>query len=107
MIGTIVIEFASGIAQCQSPGLEFCLRRAAVHYLAVLCENGCKADHSSIRIGHTINKPANIFLGYARTRSPHGSSVHLITYGARILYFINLQLVFHRAHFHNGFDKFQ
>ena len=106
VVRTIVVDcFGTAVAQYEASALEFGHRRIAVHYLAVLTEDGCEACHSAVREGDAVHLPGYVFLCEAWLCEAHGCGVHLVADDCRTLKLLNLLLLLCRTHLYNGTDK--
>ena len=101
----VVAVLRAGVAEHEAAALKLVPRRAAVHYLAVLGEDGGEAHHRAIRVGRAVHLSANVFLGQSGPRKAHRRGVHLVAYGAGVLYFGYLLRLLGGAHPHHCADE--
>ena len=71
----------------------------------MLCEDGGKADHRTVGVGHTIHHAADIFLSQSGFGESHGCGVHLVANGASLVDFVDFLLLFGGAHLDHGLDE--
>ena len=98
--------FCTRVAQCEAAAFQYVVRRCAVHYLAMLCEDCSETYLLTHRVSHTVNLSANVLLGKSRFCETHCGGVHLVTNGACFLNFCNLNVGFHLTHLYHSHYQF-
>ena len=105
VVGTIVVEFATSVAECQASFLKFGVRGVAVHDFPVLGEDGGKADALSQTAGHTVDLSSYKAFGNARTNQQLGCGMHRITHIAGSFDGLNLLRFLRGAHLYHSLDQ--
>ena len=95
----------TGITQRQSSAFKHIIRWGAVHYLAMLCEDGGETHLLAQRMGNAVHLSADVFLRESWLSESHRRGVHLITYGACLLNLCYLERGLHLAHLNDSHDK--
>ena len=85
MVGAVVVELTTGIAESQAAVLEQSTRRVSVHNLAMLAENGGKAVAVGQRVGNAIHLSADVALGHTGLDQPLCGGMHHVTHVAGTL----------------------
>ena len=107
MVGTIVVQFATGIAERQPAFLQSGTGRIAVHDLAMLREDGGKAGAASQRTGNTVDLSTDETLRHAGLDKQLSRCVHGVADIAGAVDSSNLLQFLGASHFHHRFDKRQ